>query len=260
MSGSKVGFVMMSRNRVKILQWSVAGVAMAGLAFSPAISAILSGQDSDVSLSTRGNVGSFTPALVDPDLLAQFESMSASRKNRDFRFTPAGQDKDRNRAVTIVVRSSSARAIGFRNGLSSGETGKGSPLSAKITPTSYSLGTAKGWKKFALREKALPMGNLGEGMPDLAEFGAKQKGKSDDDSRFSASLSIDADTPTGTAPRSLSDSQQDMSVDVEGSYALTRNLNVTAGVRIGNERDRMAPLTDSRQDSQAVYVGTRFSF
>jgi len=45
-----------------------------------------------------------------------------------------------------------------------------------------------------------------------------------------------------------------------GSYSVTRNLDVTAGVRLKNERDRMAPLTDSRQDSQAVYVGTQFRF
>ncbi len=242
----------MSRNRGRIVQWSLAGAAMTALAFSPAISAILTGQNSVVSLSTRGNVGSFTPAGVDPDLLAQFESMSAGKK-RDFRFTPAGQDGNGQRAVTIVVRSSEGR------GLSSGEVGTGSLLAAKITPTSYSLGSAKGWKKFALSEKTLAANNYGGKIPDLSEFGGEKKEKAKD-SRFSASLSIDADTPVGAAPRSLNDSQKDMSVDVEGSYALTRNLNVTAGVRINNERDRMAPLTDSRQDSQAIYVGTRFSF
>jgi hypothetical protein len=49
-------------------------------------------------------------------------------------------------------------------------------------------------------------------------------------------------------------------LDVGGSYSLTKNIAVTAGLRLNNERDRMAPLTDSRQDSQAVYVGTQFRF
>jgi len=41
---------------------------------------------------------------------------------------------------------------------------------------------------------------------------------------------------------------------------VTRNVAVTAGVRYSSERDRIAPLTDTTQDSQAVYVGTRFRF
>jgi len=35
---------------------------------------------------------------------------------------------------------------------------------------------------------------------------------------------------------------------------------VTAGVRYSQERDRLGPLTDGTQDSQAVYLGTQFRF
>jgi hypothetical protein len=49
-------------------------------------------------------------------------------------------------------------------------------------------------------------------------------------------------------------------VDLGGSYRLTRNLNVPAGVRSTTDRDRLAPLSDSRKDNQAVYVGTQFKF
>jgi hypothetical protein len=31
-------------------------------------------------------------------------------------------------------------------------------------------------------------------------------------------------------------------------------------VRYSQERERLTPLTDGKQDSQAVYVGTQFSF
>ena len=47
----------------------------------------------------------------------------------------------------------------------------------------------------------------------------------------------------------------------EGSYRLTRNFDVTAGVRYTQERDRLAPVVDTaKQDSQAVYIGTQFHF
>jgi hypothetical protein len=63
----------------------------------------------------------------------------------------------------------------------------------------------------------------------------------------------------GRAPRTL-EGQGDYQLDVGGSYRLTRNLNVTAGVRYSPERDRLRPLTDGKQDNQAVYVGTQFRF
>ena len=79
-------------------------------------------------------------------------------------------------------------------------------------------------------------------------------------SRFNTRFSLDAKAPVNAAPRALDASEKDYTLDVGGSYSVTKNLAVTAGVRYNNERDRMAPLTDSRQDSQAVYVGTRFRF
>ncbi len=52
-------------------------------------------------------------------------------------------------------------------------------------------------------------------------------------------------------------------VDVGGSFRLSPNLDVTAGVRLSQERDRLDrldPLTNSVKDSQAVYVGTQIRF
>ena len=79
-------------------------------------------------------------------------------------------------------------------------------------------------------------------------------------SRFGARIALEQEEKSGSAPRTH-DALGDQTLDVAGSYRLTRNLDVTAGVRYSQERDRLAPLAEStQQDSQAVYVGTQFRF
>jgi opacity protein-like surface antigen len=71
---------------------------------------------------------------------------------------------------------------------------------------------------------------------------------------------VDEKQAAGRAPRTFAGEGEDQ-VDVGGSYRLTRNLNVTAGVRYSQQdRERLHPLTDGKQDNQAVYVGTQFRF
>ena len=53
---------------------------------------------------------------------------------------------------------------------------------------------------------------------------------------------------------------QSYSLDVGGSYSITRNIDLTAGMRLKSERDRLTRIDDDRRDSQAVYVGTAFRF
>ena len=50
------------------------------------------------------------------------------------------------------------------------------------------------------------------------------------------------------------------SLDVGGSYSLSRRVALTGGVRYNVEKDRLSALTDQRRDSQAVYVGTAVKF
>jgi hypothetical protein len=50
------------------------------------------------------------------------------------------------------------------------------------------------------------------------------------------------------------------SLDVGGSYDLSKGVALTGGVRYNVERDRMSALQDDRRDSQAVYVGTALKF
>ena len=70
---------------------------------------------------------------------------------------------------------------------------------------------------------------------------------------------MDEKQAAGRAPRTFAGESEDQ-VDVGGSYRVARNLNVTAGVRYSQDRERLLPLTDGKQDNQAVYVGTLFSF
>ncbi|MEW4468564.1 hypothetical protein AB1K62_12105 [Parasphingorhabdus sp. JC815] len=238
-----------------ILGWLAAGLAASGLAITPAVARVLSQQSKAVSLPSLSTISSFTTAGADPELAARFKR-DGLLNNTQFKFTPAGGSTSGDRAVTVVVRqNASSKAISIRENVLSATPGSGLLMSAKVTPTSFSLGKAKGLKSFAI-----PVKKLGDNLPDLSQMGA---GLNDDDRsgkkrRFNPRLSLDAKTPLGSTPAALN--EKDYSLDVGGSYSVTRNLDVTAGVRYKNERDRMAPLTDSRQDSQAVYVGTQFRF
>jgi hypothetical protein len=96
-------------------------------------------------------------------------------------------------------------------------------------------------------------------MPDLSTFRLGAAKTSGGPSRFSTRLSVDELEKTGRAPGTFETAGQP-TVDLGGSYRVTGNLNVTAGVRYSADRDRIAPLTDGKQDSQAVYLGTQFRF
>jgi hypothetical protein len=61
-------------------------------------------------------------------------------------------------------------------------------------------------------------------------------------------------------PVTALDKGNNYSLDVGGSYDLSRRIALTGGVRYNVERDRLSALQDVRRDSQAVYVGTAFKF
>ena len=217
--------------------------------------AFSSGFDSHpVSITARGGIGSFTPASVDPRLAEKLK-FSALRGDKMFRFTPAAATAtDGPRALTIAVRirPDSAKAINIRPDFAS-EGGKGEGV-VQITPTAYSLGVAKGFTKFALPAS---IRQPDEALPDIGELG---RGASQRKSRFSPRIEMDDVQPSTTrAVRPFND-QGSYSLDVGGAYKVTRNLDVTAGIRLRSERDRLTGLTNEQYDSQAVYVGTEFRF
>lgn len=232
--------------------WSGAAFAVAALALSPAFGAVAdlvrgSEGPAAVSLSKLGGIGSFTPASGDPRLVSSY-AKAALNSSRSFRFTPTSGSMSGSRSITVAVRA---------NGILQD---RGIPSILSITPVAYNLGVSRGWKRFAAPDS---LGKLdlppvavetGAGKIDGVEgfnLGAKRK--------FSTSVQMDSQRPIATSPQTLA-GEEAISVDLAGSYSLTRNLDLKAGVRYRGPMNRLAPLTDERQDSQAVYIGTAFKF
>ncbi len=221
------------------------------IAVVPALGAFESGTVAHpMTAAMRGGIGYFTPASADPKLAAIYAR--GGLKNQGFRFTPIAIGKSRD--VTVAVRAPSGTANLAINRIAPPTS---SPLAdAGIEPVSYSLGASVGWQRFAVPgvEKArIDVGSL-------ATNRDKIDGKSSLSNRkWNTRVQIAEERPTGQ----LSDAQagtEKMSVDVGGSFRLTRNLDVTAGVRLRSDRDRLQQAVDQRRDSQAVYVGTAFKF
>jgi predicted porin len=193
-------------------------------------------------LKITSGIGSFTPAAADARRAMSFGR--AGFADSGFHFTPSIAPGSR-RNVTVAIR---ARAF------NASRAGQPATLAA-VTPSAYNLGVAFGWKRFALTGAVarvdgglLPLGR------EAADVGLSYSGN-----KWSTRLQLGAERAVGTATRLIS-ADESYSVDLGGSYSLTRNLEVTGGVRYKMQRDRLERLTDERQDSQAVYVGTAFKF
>jgi hypothetical protein len=170
---------------------------------------------------------SFTPAEVDPRLSRSIAVRTLS-KGKTFRFSP--------RLATAELPDNAS--------------------TLRIAPTAYSLGSSRGYRSFAQSATSASIASHTD-LPDLATF-RPSAGAQGTPGRLSPRIALDERATPGRSPRTFGDDND--SVDLGGSYRLSRNLNVTAGVRYQQERDRLVPLTDGRQDSQAVYVGTQFRF
>ena len=200
----------------------------------------------------------FTPASIDPELAAR---VAEKARERGIRFTPAGANAIRNeRLVTVAVRidDEAAQAISVRKALEPAP-GKAAGI-AGLQATRFNLGTARGYQSFARTQAAstLPDDLRNLSMPDLAEFEPSRPTREDKPSRLQPLVVLEDETLAGGSPSTLDARSQ--TVGVGGSFRLSPNLDVTAGVRYSQERDRLAPLTNSVQDSQAVYVGTQIRF
>jgi hypothetical protein len=239
------------RNRRIVWGASAGAVSVLALALSPAISA-----SSDlrllkprVSLSARGGLGSFTPAASDPRLSALLSRSGISSSG--MRFTPASASVRLNRSVTVAVRAQTTRgrSDGERMALVDVPT-------TSIMPVAYDLGVAVGWKRFAF--------SGGVEKVDLGALGGRQAvdvGVSYSIKKFTTRVALGTDRATPNTPKALA-GDAGVSVAMTGSYSLTRNIDVTAGLKFrAAERDRLGPVaTDTRRDSQAVYIGTAFKF
>lgn len=206
----------------------------------------------------------FTPARIDPALARR---VAATLGFDGLRFTPAPRASRGERVVTMAVRvdQATARAITVRRVLAEAAPGKlAGTLGAipLVEPTRYNLGTARGFQSFAApapKGLALPEGIRDIAMADLATYRADAGSKSGKPARFQPRVAFVDGVDAGRAPRTLEGSGE-QTVDVGGAYRVTRNLAVTAGVRVSQDRNRIAPLTDGVEDDKAVYVGTQFRF
>jgi len=205
----------------------------------------------------------FTPANVDPTAARGLAARIAAR-GQEMRFTPAGGSLERSRTVTVAIRvdPETARAVSVRSAIAAAKAEAGSgPSLATLSPARLNLGISRGYQSFAKPTAAAALPGLDLKrieMPDLASF-RPSEGVKDKPSRLQPRIALESESRAGRSPRTL-EGAGEQTVDLGAGYRLSRSLNVTAGVRLSQERDRLAPLTDAVRDDQAVYVGTQFRF
>lgn len=224
----------------------LAALAAGALVLTPAVAATSSKKrPAAVSLSFDP-ITSFTPANADPKLAAALGSRSLSLT--DLKFTPAPA-KGRPSQVRVAIR---ARSTAPRSQVAEASA----PAAVALTPTSYNLGVAVGWRRFAVA------GDVAKVEPANKALGARESavvGVSYSLKKFTGRVAVGADRTAGQPLPALRSGDQ-YSVDFGGSYSVSKRIALTGGVRYQVERDRMSALKDDRRDSQAVYVGTALKF
>ncbi len=195
-------------------------------------------------------VTSFTPAAADPKLSAAFANKASAA---DFKFTPAAP-KGRPSQIRVAIR---ARGADVARGRTADLASVSNSAIGALTPASYNLGVAVGWRRFAVT------GEVGKTRTSSLAFGGRETAVVG----VNYSLNRRLTTRVAATAERTDDSQapalgreKGYAVDVGGAYSLTRNIAVTGGVRYKIEQDRLSAAKDERRDSQAVYVGTAFKF
>ena len=223
----------------------VTAIAAAGLVLSPALAtsspAPAKKRPSAIAVSFDP-ISSFTPANGDPRLAAAFANKPLSLT--DFKFTPAAA-KGRPSQLRVAIRA----RVGTQ------APADATPALAALTPASYKLGVAVGWKQFAVSGDVSKVTS-----PDPALGGRESAvvGVSYSLKRFTGRVAVGADRAEGR-PLAALRRGDNYSLDVGGSYSLSRRIALTGGVRYEIDKEQSA-LKDDRRDSQAVYIGTAFKF
>ena len=229
-------------------------VPSAGLALAGSVS------EGGAASFTALGFDTFTPASVDPALAAR---VADKARARGIRFTPArAVPLAGKRTITVAVRvdDEAVQAISVRKPIDAAPgrvVGVGG-----LEASRFQLGAARGYKSFA-RTLTRPVDLGGQvrdlAMPDLAQFDPSQPSAAEKPSRLQPRIELEDREIAGRSPNTL-DATAAQTVGVGGSFRLSPNHNVTAGVRYSQERERIDPLTNSLKDSQAVYVGTQIKF
>lgn len=236
-------------NRVAMASGKAAALlAAAALVMTPALGIAAGSKQRvpPVAVSFEKSPG-FTPAGADPRLAAIFAGKSSSLT--DFKFTPAAA-KSRPSQVRVAVRARGAssgptRAI---------EVAVASPAT-NIAPAQYDLGLAVGWKRFAV---AGDVGRTSSPDPVIGTRETAVVGVSYNLKKFTGRVAVGGERNYSRITQLAR--PDSVSVDLGGSYNISRNIAVNGGVRYKVERDQIPALAEDDRDSKAVYVGTAFKF
>jgi hypothetical protein len=227
----------------------VAALAAAGLMLTPAFAtgSSTSTKKRPAAIAVSFDpLSTFTPANGDPRLAAAFANKPLSLT--DFKFTPAAA-KGRPSQLRVAIRA----RLGTPTKADAGVT---TPAVSALTPASYNLGLAVGWRRFAVSGDVAKVKNAD---PALGDRESAVVGVSYSLKRFTGRVAVGADRADGR-PLAALRKGDNYSLDVGGSYSLSRRVALTGGVRYEVDRDRLSTLKDERRDSQAVYIGTAFKF
>ena len=236
-------------NRVSMASGKAAAVlAAAALVMTPAIGLAAAGKQRPPAISLSfDKISSFTPAGGDPRLAAMFAGRAASLN--DYKFTPAAAAKGRPSQVRVALRArgapTPARPV---------EVAVASSVN-NLTPAQYDLGVAVGWKRLAVTSNVARTSSPDPviGTRETALVGVSYNLK-----KFTGRVAVGGErNDSRIAQLTRPDS---VSVDLGGSYNISRNIAVTGGVRYKVERDQIPALAEDHRDSKAVYVGTAFKF
>lgn len=191
--------------------------------------------------------GSFTPASADPRLAAALSRTALNAPG--FQFTPSEGAVIGNRSVKVAVRSRTIQPNRLPDRVAAA-----APVQT-LNPVAYNLGMSVGWKRLAVSGDMTRLDLAGQpGSREQMGVGVSYSGR-----KFTGRVGASSDRPLADQPALIAD-PSGYSLDMGGSYKLTRNLDVTAGVRYRSERERMLRIVPDRRDSQAIYVGTAFRF
>ena len=236
-------------NRVAMTSGKAAAwLAAAALVMTPAIGLAAATKQRPPAISLSfDKISTITPASADPRLTAMFAGRGASIA--DFKFTPAAAAKGRPSQVRVAVRASGApnppRPVELAV----------APPATSLAPAQYDLGVAVGWKRIAL---AGDVKRTSSPDPVIGTREAAVVGVSYNLKKFTGRVAVGGERNESRVPQLTR--PDSVSLDVGGSYNISRNIAVTGGVRYKVERDQIPALADDHRDSKAVYVGTAFRF
>ncbi|GAA4031490.1 hypothetical protein GCM10022281_08800 [Sphingomonas rosea] len=242
----------MSRQRDMKAKWSVAfAAASLLLPASVVIAAPKSSAKRPPAVSLSFDSG-FTPAQADPRLAAALASRPSL--GSDLRFTPAASSQRPSQIrIAVRARATTPAQVALRDRAAAAAPMGGTMT---LTPASYNLGAAVGWKRFAV---AADVSKSQGATPALSAREGAAVGVSYSLKRFTGSVSASADRAARERTSAIVDPTS-YALDVGGAYNISRNVAVTGGVKYKIEREQVATLRDQRRDSQAVYIGTAFKF